>query len=69
MTQMNVRLSILTLTKRYPTDLLSQKLGRLSVKFYTDTLFSDDTSVQGNKCAQLYTDGDGFLHVLPMSSK
>ena len=65
-TQMNVRLSSLNLNKRYQTDLLSQKLRILSVKFYNDTLFADDTSVQGNKCAQIYTDGDGFVHVLPM---
>ena len=36
---------------------------------YTDTLFSDDTSVQGNKYDQLYADGGGSVHVFPMRSK
>ena len=42
MTQMNVCLYILPPTNRYQTDLLSQKLGIFSVKFYTETHFSDD---------------------------
>ena len=49
MTQTNVWLTILSLTKRYRTDLLSHKLRRLCIKFYTDTIFSDDTSIQGHK--------------------
>ena len=40
MTQMNVRSEILPLIKRYWTDLLYLILRRLSVKFYTKTLFS-----------------------------
>ena len=49
MTQMNFRSAILSLTKRYQTDLLSRKLMRLIVNSYTDNLFSDETSVQVNK--------------------
>ena len=48
---------------------MSQKLKRLRAKFYTDTLFMDETSTKGNTCAQLYADGDGFVHVYPMQSK
>ena len=67
-THINVRLTILPLTKRCGTDILSQKMRRLSVQFYIDTLFNNGTSVQGNKCDHLYSDGDEFLHVFPMSS-
>ena len=49
-TQMNVRLDILPPTNIYQTDILSQKLSKFIVTFYTDTIFSDDTSVQGNNC-------------------
>ena len=46
---MNVRSAILSLTKRYQTDLLSHKLMRFIVKLYTDNLFADETYVRGNK--------------------
>ena len=69
MTQMYVMSFILRLTKRYWTSTLSQKFKSLSVKLFTDTLFADDTSVRGNKCAHIYADGDGFVHILPMRSK
>jgi len=39
-TQQNVRSAILPLTRRYRTDLLSQRLRRLNTRFYTDTMFS-----------------------------
>ena len=65
-TQEDIRLVILPLTPRYRTDLMSENLKRLRAKFYTDTLFMDETST---KCAQLYADGDGFVHVYPMQSK
>ena len=67
-TQKNIRSAILPLTKRYWTDLLSQKLSILSVKFYTDTPFGYNTYVQSNKCAQLYADRDEVVHVLSMRS-
>ena len=51
-TQMTVRLDILPITKRYRTDLLSQKLRKSSVKFYTDIIFAHGASVQGNNCAR-----------------
>ena len=49
MTQMNFRSAILSLTKRYQTDLLSHKLMRFIVKLYTDNLFADENSMRGNK--------------------
>ena len=66
---MNVRSAILPLRKRYRTSLLFPKLSRLSVKFYTDTLFVDNTSVQGNKFVQLYADRDRIVNIFPMWSK
>ena len=53
MTQMNVRSVILPLDKRYRTYILNHKLRMLSIKFYTETLFADDTFVQGNKRAHI----------------
>ena len=66
---MNVRSDIFKLTKRYWTDILSQKIRRLSINFYNDTQFADDTSMFDNKCSQIYTEEDGFVHVLRMRSK
>ena len=51
--QINVGSEILPLTKRYRTDLLSQKLRRLSVRLYIENLYYDATSVRGNKFDQL----------------
>ena len=68
-TQMNVRSAILPLTRQYRTDLLSQRLKRLSARFYTDTLFGKSTSLQGNTCAQMFTDGESFIVAFPMRSK
>ena len=69
-TQMNVRSALLPLTRRYRTDLLSQRLKRLNTRFYTDTMFSKvGTSLRGNKCAQIFTDGNGAVFVYPMRSK
>ena len=53
LTNIDVRSAIFPLTKRYRTDILSQKLIMFIIKFYTDNIFSDDTSVRGNKCAQI----------------
>jgi len=69
-TQMNIRSALLPLTRRYRTDLLSQRRKRLSTRFYTDTMFSKvGTSLRGNKCAQIFTDGNGAVFAYPMQSK
>ena len=70
---MNVRSALLPLTRRYRTDLLSQRLKRLSTRFYTDTMFSKvGTSLRGNNCAQIFTNGNGrqatnFYHLFNRS--
>lgn len=68
-TQESIRSAVLPLTRRYRTDLLSQSLRRLRSTWYTDTLFSKVKSITGNTCAQLFTDGEGFVFVYPMRSK
>ena len=69
-TQMNVRSALLPLTRRYRTDLLSQRLKRLNTRFYTDTMFSKiGTSLRGNTCTQIFTDGNGAVFAYPMRSK
>ncbi len=69
-TQLNVRSALLPLTRRYRTDLLSQRLRRLNTRFYTDTMFSKiGTSLRGNTCTQIFTDGNGAVFAYPMQSK
>ena len=67
--KIDLRLAIFPLDKRYRIDLLSHKPRRLSVKLYTATIFADQNSMQGNKYAQIYTDGNIFVHLLLMRSK
>ena len=68
-TQLNIRSAILPLTRRYKTDLLSQRFRRLSTRFYTDTALCNVKSVVGNTCAQIFTDGEGFVVAYPMKAK
>jgi len=69
-TQMNIRSAVLPLTRRYRTDLLSQRLRRLNSRFYTDTMFSKiGNSLRGNSCAQVFTDGNGAVFIYPMKGK
>ena len=68
-TQLNIRSAISPLTRRYRTDLVSQRLRRLSCRFYTDTAFAKEVSMVGNNCAQIFTYGQGFVIAFPMKSK
>jgi ribosomal protein L31E len=68
-TQLSVRSAILPLTRRYRTDLLSQRLRRLNSRFFTDTLFAKSKSIIGNSCAQIFTNAQGFLTIIPIASK
>jgi len=69
-TQLNIRSALLPLTCRYRPDLLSQRLRWLNTRFYTDTMFSKiGTSLRGNTCAQIFTDGNGAVFAYPMRSK
>ena len=68
-TQLGVRSVIGPLTRRYRTDILQLHYRRLSARFFTDTMFTKKKSLMGNTCAQVYTDGGGFITVYPMKSK
>ena len=67
-TQLSLRSAIMPLSRRYRTDLLSQRLRRLSTCIFTDTLLMKTKSSRGNNCAQVFTDG-AFAYVHPMESK
>ena len=60
-TQECIRSALLPLTRRYRTYLISQRLRRISRKFYTDTLFEKHKSIIGNTCAQIFTDWEGLF--------
>ena len=66
--QYNIRSVILPLTQRYRTDLLSRKLRHLNTRFNTHTMIVKvSTSLRGNACAQIFTDGNGAVFAYPMS--
>ena len=67
-TQQGIRTAINPITRRYRVDNLALHRHRLNTRFYTDTLFSRTTSLAGNKCAQVFTDGQ-FTAVYPLTSK
>lgn len=68
-TQLGIRSAIGPLTRRYRTDLLQLHHRRLNTVIYTDTMFSKSKSLKGHTCAQVFTDGKGFIHAVPMKSK
>ena len=68
-TQFGIRSAIGPLTRRYRTDLVQLHHRRLNVTFYTDTFFSKTKSLKGYTCCQIFTDGKGFIHSIPMRSK
>ena len=67
-TQQGIRTAISPITRRYRVDNLALHRNRLHTRFHTDTLFSKTTSLSGNKCAQLFTEGH-FTAVYPLPSK
>ncbi len=67
-TQQGVRTALHPITKRYRVDHLNLHCKRLNSAFYTDTLFSKVQSLSGNKCAQLFTNGE-YTALYPSTSK
>jgi hypothetical protein len=63
-----VRHAIHPLHCRYRVDHLDLNRRRLHDIFYTDTLFSKVKSLDGNVCAQVFTNGH-YTRVFPMPSK
>ena len=54
--------------RHYRVDHLHLNRRRLNGDWFTDTLFSKDISIQGNNCAQVFTNGN-FTTVHPLVSK
>jgi Reverse transcriptase (RNA-dependent DNA polymerase) len=67
-TQRGVRTAIHPLHRRYRVDHLHLNRRRLNGDWYSDTLFSKVTSLQGNNCAQVFTNGS-FTSIHPLISK
>jgi hypothetical protein len=67
-TQHGVRHAIHPLHRRYRVDHLDLNRRRLHDTFYTDTMFSKVKSLNGNVCAQVFTNGR-YTRVFPMPSK
>ena len=68
-TQEGIRSALHPLTRRYRTDLMQSKYHRLNTEFYTDTVFTKIKSLNQCTCFQLWTDGNGFIYVVPLRSK
>jgi hypothetical protein len=56
------------LLRRYRTDKMQSKRKRLNDTLYSNTMFSNVKSKQGNTCAQVFTNGK-FVHLEPMVRK
>jgi len=67
-TQRGVRTAVHPLHRRYRVDHLHLNRRRLNGDWFTDTLFSKVVSIQGNTCAQVFTNGN-FTTVHPLDSK
>ena len=56
-TQVGIRQAVHPLSRRYKTDLIhGSNARRLQSQWYSDTLFSKFKSLNGNTCAQIFTD-------------
>ena len=68
-TQFGLRHVIHPYDKRYKTTFDHMRFPTLAQKYYSDTMFVKLKSLQQNKCAQVFTDGGGDIHVYPIQSK
>jgi hypothetical protein len=55
--------------RRLKTSQAHLRFPTLIITLYFDTLFSHVRSVRGHTCAQIFTDGHGFVRVHPMKNK
>ena len=67
-TQKGIRTALHPLHRRYRVDHLHLNRRRLNGEWYTDTLFSKVKSLQGNTCAQVFTNGN-YTTVYPLTTK
>ncbi len=68
-TQRGVRSAIQPLLRRYRTDRMFLPNCLRGQRFYTDTLFFSHKSLDGNTCAQVFSNDSLFASVYPMESK
>jgi hypothetical protein len=67
-TQQGVRTAVHPLHRKYWVDHLHLNRRRLNGDWFTDALFSNITFVQGNTCAEIFTNGN-FTTVHPLNLK
>ena len=68
-TQDFIRGAIHPIGRRFCTKNLMLRYNRLSCKMYSDTFFSGNPSILGNKCGQLFVTDFGYLKFVPMKTK
>jgi transposase len=71
-TQKGIRNAIHPIVRRYATKqsrLRYNQLGSRHGRFYSDTFFSNQTSVRGNTMAQLFVNDIKYLRIMPMRKK
>ena len=68
-TQRGIRYYARPFTRRFRTAQAQLSHRLLRVPVYSDTLFSEVTSVRGNTCAQIFVTDQGHARVFPMASK
>ena len=57
------------MARRYPTDDRMLRYKQLPQPIFTDTMFAGTASVEGNKCAQVYTTSFGWCQAHLMKRK
>jgi hypothetical protein len=68
-TQNWIRSTLHLIERRFRTKHTMLRYNRLDCKFYSDTFFSDCSSVLGNKCGQLFVSDFGYTKFAPMKRK
>ena len=58
-----------TLFRRFPTNDRHLRYRRLAFDLYTDTMFSSETSRTGNKAAQIFASGTGWVRAYPIKQE
>jgi hypothetical protein len=64
-----IRSALYPIEWRFRTKQVMLRYNRLNCKFYSDTFFSNQVSVSGNKCCQLFVSKFGFAKFTPMKLK
>jgi hypothetical protein len=68
-TQNFIRSALHPIERRFRTKNTMLRYNQLQIKMYSDTFFSNCTSILGNKCAQLFVSDFGYIKFAPMKLK